>query len=178
MKSKLTTQNMVKIAIVAALYAVLTIALAPISYGALQFRLSEIMVFLAYFSPIHIVGLTIGCFIANLSSPYFILDGIFGTSATLISCIAIYYTGRFFEKSKKGLIVASIWPTVFNGLIVGWIIYTCMIMEGTGVKSLIALVTSMGSVAVGEFGVVTVIGVPLMYFVVSKYKNVLSKIVG
>ena len=178
MKRKLTTQNLVKIAVVAALYAALTMSLAPISYGALQFRLSEIMVFLAYFNPIHIVSLTIGCFIANLTSPYFILDGIFGTSATLISCIAIYYTGKLFKKSKKGLIVASIWPTLFNGLIVGWIIYTCMIMEGTGTKEIVALIASIGSVAVGEFGVVTIIGVPLMYFIISKYKNVLSKILG
>lgn len=173
----MTTKNLVKIAVVAALYAVLTSILAPISYGPVQFRISELMVFLAYFNPIYIIGLTLGCFITNiLTSPYVILDGIFGTFGTLLSVVAIHYTGKVFKRNKIGLAVASIWPTIFNGIIVGWVVYTCGVMEGWSEKGTIALLGSMASVGIGEFVVVTIVGVPLVIFIMNKYKAVLGKI--
>ena len=51
---KKTVQRLARTAIIAALYAVITLALAPISYGAVQFRVSEIMVLLAFFDPFYI----------------------------------------------------------------------------------------------------------------------------
>lgn len=176
MKTKITTKQLAEIAVIAAIYAVLTAVFSSISFTPMQLRLSEIMVFLAYFNPIYIIGLTLGCFITNiLMSPYFILDGVFGTLATLISVGAISLTAKFFKGSKLGLLVASIWPTLFNGVIVGWIIYTASIMEGSMTKDIAALVGLMGSVALGEFVVVTVIGVPVVFFIMSKYKAVLNK---
>ncbi len=177
MKRKITTREIVQIAVIAAVYAVLTAVFASVSFTPLQLRLSEIMIFLAYFNPIYILGLTLGCFIVNiLMSPYLLMDGVFGTMATLLSVVAIYYTGKAFRRSKKGLIIASLWPTIFNGVIVGWIIYTCSIMEGNMTKNITALVGLMGNVAIGEFIVVTVIGVPIAYFIMSRYKLVINKI--
>ncbi len=43
------TRELAMTAIVAALYAVLTLAIAPIAYGAIQFRLSEVMTLLAFY---------------------------------------------------------------------------------------------------------------------------------
>ncbi|MEG0320128.1 MAG: QueT transporter family protein, partial [Niameybacter sp.] len=85
MKENFSTKRLVTVALVAALYAVLTVALAPISYGNLQFRVSELMVLLAFFDPFYIGGLTLGCFIANLLGPNGIMDVIFGTLATFVS---------------------------------------------------------------------------------------------
>ena len=51
----------------AALYAALTLFLAPLSYGPVQARLSECMVLLAYYNKKWIPGLTAGCLLANLA---------------------------------------------------------------------------------------------------------------
>jgi uncharacterized membrane protein len=66
----LTTRRVVKIAIIAALYAVFTVALAPISYGPIQFRVSEILKVFVLFDPYTALGIGIGTFIANLASPF------------------------------------------------------------------------------------------------------------
>ena len=174
---KLTTKQIVHIAVIAAVYAVLTAIFSTISFTPMQLRISEIMIFLACFNPIYIIGLTLGCFIVNiLMSPYVLLDSIFGTLATFLSALMMYYTAKTFKMSKKGIILASIWPTIFNGLIVGTIIYICGIMEATTVKNVMALIGYMGSVAFGEFVVVSMIGLPVVYFLMTRYKGLVCKL--
>ena len=65
-----STRNIVKIAVIAALYAVLTVALAPLSYGQLQFRIAEFLKVFVLYNPWLSIGIGIGTFFANLSSPY------------------------------------------------------------------------------------------------------------
>lgn len=111
----MTDKNIKRIvisALIAALYATLTIALAPISYLGAQFRISEIMVLLAFYKKDYIVGLTLGCFIANILGPNGTMDVILGTFATFISVWGIYLTGKYI-KGKKSIWIASIWPTIF-----------------------------------------------------------------
>lgn len=135
---------LVQTALVAALYAGLTVGLAPISYMAVQFRLSEVLTLLAFVNPAFAPGLVLGTFIANLFSPLGLVDVVFGTLATLLSV-------GFMTRSKT-LWQASLWPTLFNGIIVG--------LELHFVFGLPLLLT-MAQVAVGEFVVVTLAGVPL-----------------
>lgn len=66
----LTTRRVVKIAIIAALYTVFTVAIAPISYGPIQFRVSEILKVFVLFDPYTALGIGIGTFFANLASPF------------------------------------------------------------------------------------------------------------
>lgn len=159
-----TTKRLVRTAIIAALYAVITLALAPISYGNLQFRVSEIMVLLAFFDPFYIGGLTLGCFIANILGPNGLPDIIFGTIATFISVYAISITGKYIKNNTLALFVASLWPTIFNGIIVGW--------ELSYVAELPLLLT-MAQVAIGEFVVVTIVGVPVIKLIKNKYSGIL-----
>lgn len=70
MKGIITTRQVVRGAIVAALYAVLTVGLAPISYGPIQFRLSEALKPLVIWFPDAIFGIALGTILANLLSPY------------------------------------------------------------------------------------------------------------
>lgn len=91
MKAKLL-KSLAKTAVVAALYAVLTMALAPIAYGPLQFRVSEAMTLLPLLMPEAAVGLTIGCLIANTLGGWY--DMVFGTLATLIASVCTYFIGR------------------------------------------------------------------------------------
>ena len=156
----LTTNRIVKTAIVASIYAALTVGLNPISYGAVQFRLSEVLVLLAFVNADYIVGLTIGCLIANLLGPYGLADIICGTFATFVSAYLIYVTPKFI-KSKYAIWVASLWPVLINALIIGLMLNVFFIL-------------SMLQVGIGEFGVVTIIGVPLFKIISSKYPSIFN----
>ena len=175
MKAKLTTKQLVQVAVIAAIYAALTAVFMSVSFTALQLRVSEVMVFLAYFNPISIIGLTLGCFIANLlMSPTPLLDCIFGTMATLLSVSAISLTAKVFKGSKVGMVVSSIWPVVFNAVIIGAMLCVAGIVpmeEGSQIATLIA---TMGSVGFGELLVVMVMGIPLNFVLMTKYKNIIT----
>ena len=66
----MTTQKVVRVAMIAALYAVLTVALAPISYGPIQFRISEFLKIFVLYDPWLALGIGIGTLFANLASPF------------------------------------------------------------------------------------------------------------
>jgi uncharacterized membrane protein len=59
-----------EIAVISALYVALTVIVAPISYGPIQFRISEAVVILVAIEPYLLIFVPISCFIANLISPY------------------------------------------------------------------------------------------------------------
>lgn len=82
---KSTVYDMVTIAIVAALYVVLTMTppLNAISYGPMQFRISEMLNFTAFFNKKYIIAVTIGCMISNFLS-FTWVDVIVGGLSTLI----------------------------------------------------------------------------------------------
>lgn len=82
---KSTVYDMVTIAIVAALYVVLTMTppLNAISYGSMQFRISEMLNFTAFFNKKYIIAVTIGCMISNFLS-FTWVDVIVGGLSTLI----------------------------------------------------------------------------------------------
>jgi uncharacterized membrane protein len=140
------TNKLVRGAVVAALYAILTLTLP--AYGALQFRLSEILTLLAYFDPFYVVPLTIGCAIANIASPFGIVDVIFGSLASFLALTSMSKT--------KNIYLASIWPAFFS-FIIGLEI---MFLSTEPVNFL--LVT--GQIMLSEFVVVTIIGVPVMKY--------------
>ena len=154
------TKRIVVTGVIAAIYTVLTLILAPISFGPVQFRLSEVMVLLAFVDPLYIIGLTLGCLISNMLGGFGIMDIVLGSLATFMSCVAMYWTRSTIKNSKASLLVASIWPTVFNGVIIGWVLH---------VTINVPMFITMVQVALGEFVVVTVIGVPLGRLVAKKY---------
>ena len=86
---RFTTRRLAVAAVVAAVYAALTVVLAPISYGPLQFRVSEIFTVLPFLMPCTIPGVTAGCVLANLYTGS-ILDIVFGSLATLLGAIGSY----------------------------------------------------------------------------------------
>lgn len=64
------TKTIVMVAIIAALYAIFTLALAPVSYGPIQFRVSEALKVFVLLNPLYALGIGLGTFIANLASPF------------------------------------------------------------------------------------------------------------
>ena len=144
-------KDIVQNGLLAALYVVLTYIMAPISFWAIQFRLSEILVLACFFDKKKIVGLTLGCFLANLVSPLGIMDIGFGTLATFLACLGIIFC--------KHLIVAVLFPIIANGIIVGLELY--LIGE--------PLWFSIGMVALGELGVMIIGYILLM--IIKRNKN-------
>ncbi len=144
MNKKINSKFLVRQGVIAALYAVLTLAFPNLSYGPLQFRASEVMTLLAFFNPEYIWGLTLGCFIANLFSPY-IWDIIIGT---LASFLAVYFMSKC-----KNIWVASIVPAIAN-ILVGLEIF--LITKGEA-----AFFLTTGQIMLSEIIIVTIIGVPL-----------------
>ena len=163
-KTKSKNRLIAEIAIIAALYAALTYAqgwlLPGSTTAAIQFRVSEALNIFALFTPAAIPGLTIGCVIANLYSigQGLPLDMIFGSVATLgaASCIWLLRNVKVFGYPLPSMLM----PAVFNGVIVGWEIeYFFINGPFTGVGFLI----NGGCVALGELGVMLVLGTILYY---------------
>ena len=110
MRNKLV-QKLARGAVIAAVYAVLTLILPMLSYSPLQIRFSEALTVLPFFLPEAIPGLAIGCFIANLIGSPYVLDWVFGTLATLIAA--------FWTSKMKNKWLAPLPPVICNMVIVG-----------------------------------------------------------
>lgn len=138
-KKLLTTRSLCLSAIIAALYAALTLLLAPISYGNIQCRVSEAFTVLPMVLPQSIPGLFVGCLIANIFSPTpSIWDIVFGSLTTLIAACGTYAL-------RKKPVLAAACPIVANGVIVGLML---ALLYGLPVT------LTMGEVAIGELGAV------------------------
>ena len=164
------TKKITRIGVVAALYATITLVLGSISYGPIQFRISEVMTLLPLFGKEYILSLTIGCFLANVIGPYGVPDIILGTLATFISVYLVYLTGKHMKGKQGGLIIASLWPTIVNAIIIGRVMLHGLFK--------LPLILSILEVGFGQFVVITIIGVPLFKFLNNKYSKLLKDILS
>lgn len=152
----------VQTAIIAALYAALTysqnLLLPGTTSAAVQFRVSEALNVLALFTPAAIPGLTLGCMLSNLYNigSGLPLDMIFGSLATLGATLAMYFLRN--AKIKSFPLPAFLMPAIFNGVIVGWEIEAFFI---EGKFHFVSFLTQGGFVALGELGVMLVLGTAL-----------------
>ena len=151
-------------AMIAALYVAATYfsRLLGIADGAVQFRLSEALTVLPAFTPAAVPGLAIGCFIANIGSPYGIVDILSGTLATLLAALA---TRGLRGVRVRGIpVLAPVPPVLSNGLIVG--LFVTMMNEAGKLipqQFTFAVFGSVAaSVALGELAVCVGLGLPLM----------------
>lgn len=138
-------------AILAALYAGLTLFLPIPQYGPVQIRFAEALTVLPFFFPAATPGLLVGCIIANLFSPY-ILDVVFGSAATLLACL---WTGRLNNRW-----LAPLPPVVCNAVIVGAEI--AFSQAGTGPAFWPALAWNALSVGLGELAACGILGTLLL----------------
>ena len=102
---------------IAALYVVLTLLFAPISYGEVQVRISEALTILPFFTPSAIPGLFVGCLIANMIGGAVALDMVFGSIATLIGAVGTYLL------RKKNRFLAPLPPILSNAVIIPFVLY-------------------------------------------------------
>ncbi len=159
MRSKILARG----AILAALYVSLThlqnFILPGSTSWAIQFRVSEALCILAFFTPAAIPGLTLGCFLYNLSFVGALpLDIVLGTLATLLATAGMYYTRNL--KLCKLPILGLALPAIANGLLVGW---ELSIYVGG------SFWLNCFYVALGELGVLFTLGI-LLYWVLIRRK--------
>ncbi len=159
-KRILNVRFLAEAGIVAALYFVLTIAVAPISYGQIQIRISEALCVLPFFMPAAIPGLFIGCLLANIFSSLGLFDVVFGSLATLAAATITYLIGR--SKSKKAYHkwLAPLPSVVINAFVVGALLYFVLDFP---------FFLSVALVGAGQAIACYVLGMPLL-FILDKYK--------
>lgn len=148
----------VQTALIAAIYAALTLALPALSYGQMQIRISEALTILAVFTPASIPGLAIGCFIANMLGPFTYIDAIFGTLATLLAAIFAYKARNI--RFRKIPFLSFSFPVIFNAIIIGLEIHIFFINTSEPFSIIGFLITALW-VGFGEIIACFVMGVPL-----------------
>ena len=152
---KIKVNDIVRIAVIAALYATFTIVQGDLAFLGIQFRVAEVFNLLAFINPIYGMGVILGCFLSNLYSPI-IMDMVFGTLATALSV--------FFISRSKNIFIASLYPVIINAIIIGFELYFAYQLP---------LILTIIQVATGEFIVVCIIGNMLFRFIL-KNKALIS----
>ncbi len=158
MKTRFITRS----ALIAAIYAVLTVLIQSISYGPIQFRISEMLTILPVFMTEAIPGLAIGCLIANILSAYGVYDMIFGTFATLIAAVMTY-------KLRNRILFAGFPPVIINALIVPMI----FILSGSE-ASFAAYIFNFATIFISEAIIVYIFAIPLAYGIRKQFPNLLK----
>lgn len=154
-----STQRMARCAVIAAVYVVLCLVLAPFSYGAVQVRVAEALCLLPVFGAEYILAVTLGCFLANLLGST-VIDVMFGTLATFLACLVTY---KLRDVRVRGLAIpASLPPVVFNAVIIGVEIAVFFTEPGSSAPLWLLCVSNGITVGIGELISCTVLGVALV----------------
>jgi uncharacterized membrane protein len=151
---KFDTKFLTRGALIAGLYIVLTYILSPVSFGPLQFRLSEALTVLPILYPEAIPALFIGVLLSNVFGGLGLVDIIGGSLVTLL---AAYVTYRFRDN-----FLAYLSPVVFNGLLISLYLHVLF-----GIPYWLTVI----EITVSEAVVVFVFGYPLIKYLKTKVKT-------
>ena len=150
------TRALTRAGVIAAMYVALTLLFQPISFNAIQFRISEALTLLPILTADAIPGLFIGCLIANMLGGAVWFDVALGSVATLLAAICT-------RKCREKPPLAALFPSIFNGLIVGPVVYFAYVRAPGDPVSVPTLLFNMATVALGELVVCYVLGLPMIY---------------
>ncbi|HZJ90940.1 MAG TPA: QueT transporter family protein [Oscillospiraceae bacterium] len=168
--------TMVQGAVIASIYMVATFLTSAISFGMIQFRISEALAALAILFPGASIGLFTGCLLANLLNPASlgIVDILGGSVATGVAALLTYRLGRsyrkklrYYQQSKEaadrpGMISRLIpltMPVIINALIVG--VYLPFLIQGTEPTPAVVLLSVL-SIFISQAIAVYALGLPLL----------------
>ena len=149
---KISVRKMSQWAILAALYAAITLLTASFAFGPVQFRIAEALSVLCCFQPHLAVGVSLGCLIANLFSTVSALDIIVGTFATVCACLMM--------AGRKNIFAVVLPNVLVNGLFIG----AMLAYLYTPTAFWQGFLLNGAQVAVGELAVMCLLGAPLFYF--------------
>lgn len=161
-KRKLDTRDISLSAVFTGLYAVLVVALAPISFGPIQLRLADCLIPLAALFGWPVVGgVTAGCFLGNAYMWLGSLDVAFGPVANLIAASLVLLL-------RNRRLLACIVGALPIGVIVGgylWLFFPPPSIFGLSLPVWAAMmvsitVSSLIAMAVIGYGLLTVLSRP------------------
>ena len=157
---RFSARSLTEAAAVAALYAALALLSSAfgLGFGAVQLRLSEALTLLPLLYPSSVWGLTVGCLLADLFSPFGLPDLIVGTAATLLAAALT-------AKCRRPL-TAGLPPVALNALAVGAVL--AWEESGFSAAALPLFLYHALTVAAGEALTVYALGVPLLRFLKKK----------
>lgn len=163
-------------AIIAALYVVLTYLSSVFGLSGtnlIQFRLSEILTVLPFFTPAAIPGITIGCLISNLITNCAPWDIAFGTLASLLGAVGTYLL-------RRRRFAAPVPPILANTLIVPFVVYYCYGLDQTlsAYPTWAALLITAGCVFIGEFVCCGILGTLLQTLLIKNPRILGNKKAG
>ena len=150
--------RLARIAITAALYIALSLAIMPLTYGLIQVRFAEALVLLCFYNRDYCYSMVLGCIVVNAFSPLGIIDVLFGTIGTVLTVIMIRYTRRIY---------------------LAWIpavLCTFMVALEFYITASEPFWLSWSTIAAGEFIAVALVGVPV--FMLLNKNNNFVEIVG
>ncbi len=165
MKRKSTIHRITEVALIGAIYTVLTLISGPLAFGPVQFRLSEALTLLPLFSPVAVYGLGFGCFFSNLLgfllglNPLGLIDAVVGTAATLIAAFLTKWAGALPLSFPKRFIIGGFAPVLSNAVIVG----AELTILFNGNLSPVPYLVNAGAVAAGEVAVIVTVGAVLCF---------------
>ena len=167
-QSRFSTRGLVRAGLIAAIYVVLTLIFQPISFGAIQFRVAEALTLLPILTADAVPGLFIGCLLANWLGGGIWFDVALGSVATLLAALCT-------RGLRKRPAVAALMPAIFNGLIVGPVVYFAYVRAPGDPVSVGTLLFNMATVAFGELVVCYALGLPFLYALGKLPKGTMGK---
>ncbi len=110
---RLSLKDITAAAVVAALYTALSLLsnTLGIAFGPIQCRFSEALTLLPMILPSSVWGLTVGCLLTNILSPYGLPDLIVGTFATFLAAKLTFRC--------KSPLMGALPPVLCNAVLVG-----------------------------------------------------------
>lgn len=156
MQNKLTKQ--ITLALFAGIYVAMTLLIAPLSYGPLQFRISEALNHLMAYNKKYILSLAVGVFLANTASPFGWIDMVFGTLATVLCCVISIIAFKYIKNEIARLVF-----NIFNFTLIGMIPIALIIFFVDNASGISAFALYFGLLP-SQFAAMTM-GSVIMYFV-------------
>ncbi len=146
----MSVKKTVKAALIAAIYAALSLLLKPISFAAVQIRVAEALSLLVLYTSAAPWGLFAGCLIANFFSPFGLIDTVCGSLATLSAALV--------ARNIKNKYLAGLPFVIINALVIGFVV-------SYGAISMKVYLPSCAYLAVEEALSVYLLGIPLTVFI-------------
>lgn len=138
--------------LIAALYIAVSLAIEPLAFSSVQFRIPEMFNHLIVFNRRYFYGIVLGVFITNIFSPLGFYDLVFGVAHSAISLLFIIVLSRFI-KNTWALLVATTLVFSFNMFIIAFELNLALEFP---------FMPTWLTTAAGELGVLA-IGMPIMY---------------
>ena len=161
---KIDLKKMVVCSAIGAIYAAVSLAIGSFGFGVIQIRISEALTLLPVLAPEAIVGVTLGCFLANSIGVAIgvntagVIDIVVGTLATLVAALLTRMLKKI--RWKNFPVLSALPPIIVNAIAIGMELSYVV----TGGITAQGFFPFAASVAVGQTLSCFLLGLPLVRY--------------